>query len=224
MEEIGKQRKNPPATGIFNMAPFQQIKTWILAYIHPVQTFEAQKSSISAKKICIDLALIYIISFLFFLILTLVFRGTTTQLLGYFLPNTLPFFIFFSAIAAFFFVVARLVGGKAGLLEHVYAFDLLYGGLGIILAIGYTGIIVTSSLFFNVLNTSKATEYFLGFSLLTILFLVYDFIVLLRHIHKLSIIRTALLVLLTPILAVFLIIINMIVHGPGPLMGMGGMR
>lgn len=217
MEEISKQKQGEQPLQNFGIAPVQQIKTWLLAYVRPTQTFEAQRNIISVKKIFADLILMFVVWLSIFSLFSLSKPTTILTALGNLFPVMLSLLVIFSFVSALFFIVAKLLGGKASLLEHAYAFDLLYGGFWIILAFVYVCLMAAYAT--NLVDYPMGSALISGANLLMLLFLAANSIILVQRVHKLSIIKTASLFIAVPILAVIALIIWIIyyvmTHGIG---------
>jgi len=225
------------ALAALSAIPIPQFKVWVKAFFHPAETFDAQKSNISFRRIAIELSIILLICAIFIAIYSVSNNGKhiidiaslngVAGIVGLFPILFVEFFVF----AGLLYILAKIIGGKGRVGEHTYAIVMVAGALVVLcllpLLLLYTLNIVIRDAGMAVPHALMVVSMF-SIALILLFACIcgtYKYLVMMRHVHKLSTIRIALLFITIPVLAVLLIIVWIIylisTHGIGTI---GGMR
>jgi len=181
-----------PVMAIAKAIPIRQMQAWFLAYFRPLESYHSSKMEANLGGILFHLVLIGLVVWLV---------AAASSLLKDKAPEALPLLqwlvlypviviIVTFVMSAIYFLVAKLLGGKAGFMEQTLALVLLYGaGVGM-------------SAPFNILAAIPLIGALFGLiAMLVSLYNIYNYYVMVKSIHQLSAFR-AILVLIIPFLVV----------------------
>ena len=193
------------AMSVVSPLPIKQLSAWISAFFRPVETYEAEKGNALFSGTLVYLLLIGLVSgalsFLLYLVGSALGDSLALQVgiaeafLTYLIISPLFLTVLAFIFSAFLFVVAKVLGGKGGYIQQTFGLTLVYGGL------------VLVSIPFSIL----ARLPFVGFlfaliSLLPLIYAIYGYFLLLRHMHGVSSLRTA-IIMLVPAAVAFVLVL-----------------
>jgi hypothetical protein len=218
-------RGNAAGKGVAPLSTVPYIGTWIAAYLHPVETIEAEKKNASLEKVIINAALIGvfvgIVSFIVQMLGALIIIGMgggiaalgilfIASLFGLVLTVVLaPIFILIGS--AIYFVLAKILGGKGGYMEQTLGLTLISGGCSVILApLQVIGIIPLIGLVFSLAGFAVG------------LYGLYSDYRLIKAVHGLSTIK-AVMVIAIPIIVLIVIVVIAVAAMGMALLGLGGL-
>ncbi len=186
----------PLVMPIVSAIPLGQFKKWVSAYFHPAQVFESQRSSINSNKLGLELVLMSLLPIIITLVNLFIKLPSPNAILGSLLViviSILSFVLSFVVSALLLFVIAKILGGKAGYYEHSYSIALLLGAFYVL------------TFPFYLLSLVPLVGAVLSIVIALIgLYNVYNFFLMMKYVHQLSSIRAALLALIPIIIMVAL--------------------
>ena len=210
--------------GILSAIPISEFGIWVKAYFHPVETFEAQKGSITIQRLCIALALVSTVFAIANTIITILTATMPRVKLSIELVPSIgaalvflfvAFFIGFSVVICLLYAVAKILSGKGKITEHAYAIVALAGALYLLaFALGLPFYVLAVF----VPDIAMAASVI---GLLVCIYAIYDYFVLMRHVHRLSSVRAALLFIIPVLVAALMMILGLFWMLSGMI---GGMR
>jgi hypothetical protein len=186
-----------PVMDVASKVPVPQVKTWLSAYFHPMETFEANKKQANAVGIATQLVYIGLVSWLAVLISSILvsvfsmnFAMVAGTLIGIILFPIMAVVVFFIG-SAVFFVIAKLFGGKGSYMEQTLAMALAYGGA---IALGFPfaalSFIPVLGLLLSLVNG------------LIGLYNFYNYYLVVKALHQLTTVKAALVVIIPVIIAI----------------------
>ena len=192
----------PLATSIVSAIPASPFKTWVAAYFWPIQTFEAQKSSISPNRLGIELVIMSLLVILEAFLTMMIASPSQTLVLAFAIILGITVILFIVAFVigtGILYIVAKILGGKGAFFEHAYAIAMILGGALVLAAP------------FELLRMVPFTGAIAGLAILLIaLYNVYNFSVMMQHVHRISRAKTYVLI------AVVLLLVGGLIVATGP--------
>jgi len=178
--------------------PVQQVKTWLAAYFHPMETYEANKKDSNAGSVAVHLALIGVLSWLVSLVAVVLgfnFGGLIVMVPGIIIfPIIMVVAGFIGSIILF--VLAKIFGGKGGFMEQTLALALIFGGATALAAP------------FNALSGLPLVGGLIA--LVGTVIAIYNFYneyLIIKGIHQLSSMKAALVILIPIIIAIIVAVV-----------------
>ncbi|MFA6908083.1 MAG: YIP1 family protein [Candidatus Micrarchaeia archaeon] len=183
----------PLATGIVSAIPASPFKTWVAAYFWPSQTFDAQKSSISPNRLGIELVAMSLIPVILAFLTMMVASPSQNVIIAFAVLLgivAVSFLVAFAIVAGALYIVAKMLGGKGAFFEHAYAIAMILGG-AFVLAVP-----------FELLRMVPFMGAIAGLAILLLaLYNVYNFSVMMQHVHRISRAKTYVLIVVALLLA-----------------------
>jgi len=199
--------------------PLPQLKVWLSAYFHPVETFESEQAKLTGGIGGYILKNLVSIGLLFGVILGIV--GAALMLFIGNIPGALMFFAFalvggvldmlilIPIGSGIYWVIAKILGGKGALLKQLMGMMLIVGGA------------VFLTLPFQILQAIPVVGIVFGFaSILVWLYSVYSQYRLIKSIHCLSPTKAAAVIIIPYIILV--IVLGAAILSILALFGLGG--
>ena len=206
---------------VLSAIPIPQFKIWTKALFHPTETFDAQKSSISFRRLAIELGLVLLICTIYTYVYIRISNGMRvldiisidlSSILGI-VGSFIELFVVFVIFTGVLYVLVKILGGKGKFSEHAYAIAMLAGALVVLLSLTVLPLYVLNAIMRDAGITIPGIALSAGMCSIALVYLfagiygTYKYLVMMRHVHQLSNIRTALLVVLSILVFVPMIIV-----------------
>ncbi|MEM2137827.1 MAG: YIP1 family protein [Candidatus Anstonellaceae archaeon] len=178
--------------------PVSQVKTWLSAYFHPVETFDSNKKDATLGGVVVHMALVGVLVAIATLLSSVASLNIGAVVVSAVLIVAYPIlFVIFGLIgSALMFVLAKILGGKGGFMEQTLGFALLTGGY------------YALSFPFIVLSGIPLLGFFFGLlTLLLSLYNLYNEYLLVKRIHQFSSMRAAIFIILPVIIAIIIVVV-----------------
>ena len=167
--------------------PVAQVKTWLSAYFHPMETFESNKKDSNLGGVVVHLVLIGLLSWLVAILASLAGLNVVGAIAAAVLILLFPiiFLVIGFVGSIVLFILAKIFGGKGGFVEQTFAFTLIVGAW------------VAMSAPFDVLGGIILVGFlFKIVSLLIGVYNIYNAYLVVKGVHQLSSKRAAAVVLI----------------------------
>jgi len=185
--------------------PVSQVKTWLSAYFHPVETFDSNKKDATLGGVVVHMALVGVLVAVATLLSSVASLNIGAAAVSAVLLIAYPIIFVIGGLigSALLFVLAKILGGKGGFMEQTLGIVLLTGGY---YALGFP---------FIVLSGIPLLGFFFGLvTLLLSLYNLYNEYLMVKRIHQFSSMRAVLFIVLPIIIAIIIAVVLIGLH-PG---------